>query len=1190
MKYQRSLFVLFAVALFSWVIVCIFPRASSSHAMAGQTQRTVYLVIQVFDPNGDPVSGAHVNVYQEHRRGSWLAARPPDYQGETDSRGMIRFTIIGKKGENLLLSIEAERDGVGRRRLDDLDFTNSAIRPPIQKIDLKAQGQSESIDVRFKVHDDDSNDLADAKVTVVDPLLGDGAIGQSLGGVSSGTTQSDGTVVIRVPIRHNANIYHTDFKVTVTKDGYKSSGRTLTLYEKDIGTAVDAGELAIKKDKSKRDVVVTINVTSNGGPVPDAKVELAGPGNYSETTDASGTAVVHVQEIGTFSVSVSQDYYEPGGGSIRILEGDTAKAESYSLPAKEKKRTEPRDTINVTVLWKDPSDQNSKPAPLPREAEVSDGRVGTPTDGAGHAVLKGDYDVQQDVTVQASGFKPQSKSVRLNKSDPGAEGNGSITFILEPDLENTPLHLVVQVLDATTPNGPVRDANVLIRLNRKIIAQENTNSQGEATFTLTDTAEAPLSKIRAGLRLDVGKEKYKIKYSDITPDLLRPSLQAMRPTVFLERDWDALRAAINGLEPRVMAWKAEGGRTPAGKVAAAVASAEAAQQRAAQLGRQIDDLPNLNDSLAPGGRYRNAAKLQQDIHAAERDANQKAQQIETFVGDALGIKCATAADAEAITAKYRAAARLHLEIAALSKRAKADRDELEKLQKESTANKQKLADLSGQVGEIEQALATATRAQTDAEAAENESSLAQNSRAAKQTQLVAELSVLKTKFETDADPQVPADLKNRLYLMGEVLTSWKQEMGGGGRLDDGDFAKIRTAISAIQMAKAKADKRLAGFQRLSNDIDTLQTTVEGIDTTFSYAQLEISQAAKQSEDCASKTADGATRSSDETPKVEDIPDALDPGKIQPGKPPTTTDVTNPASRGETGSGNKPTKPVVEEIPDALDPGKPKSGTGGTNVATNRPGSRTTKPPAVEEIPDALDPGTRTPTTTGNRSGSNPTTDNRAASNNTSENKPPPGTKLSKDGKLQPKDGYVWVNPDDPNDTRVKKKPRDPNKPSIWEVLGGGIRAAMDPNNQGAGGNAPRTEPPQSGGTEGRTGGGRTSTPPPNNPSTSNSPPAKCTTSKVDPAGTWIITTDEDTSRLVLSRVSSNDWQGDPVILRTRTPGWKPGDVGDRVYMRYDRAGCLETRILGDYWETVQYTGSTVVLSSSGNGSLRAVRQ
>lgn len=166
---------------------------------------------------------------------------------------------------------------------------------------------------------------------------------------------------------------------------------------------------------------------------------------------------------------------------------------------------------------------------------------------------------------------------------------------------------------------------------------------------------------------------------------------------------------------------------------------------------------------------------------------------------------------------------------------------------------------------------------------------------------------------------------------------------------------------------------------------------------------------------------GSTR----TPVVEEIPE---------------TDVTI--------ASNKPrTKPVVEEIPETA-----------TTASQTRPNR-----PAVEEIPE---------TDSNDRGDPNRQTNRPASTNTGGASKLPDGVTRDANGNLKPKNGYEWVNPNDPNDFRVRKKPKDPNKPDIWTKLGGAIREGLtgqtgqgdQGGNTGGGGSG-------SGGVGGNNGGG-----------------------------------------------------------------------------------------------------------------------
>lgn len=157
---------------------------------------------------------------------------------------------------------------------------------------------------------------------------------------------------------------------------------------------------------------------------------------------------------------------------------------------------------------------------------------------------------------------------------------------------------------------------------------------------------------------------------------------------------------------------------------------------------------------------------------------------------------------------------------------------------------------------------------------------------------------------------------------------------------------------------------------------------------------------------------------------------------KPANPPLTVedipeDSTNTTTASNT---NKPNTPLtVEDIPEDS-----------TNSTTANNRNKSNKPLTVEEIPEAA-------------GGSG---NNSASTNNSGNTALPPNVVQNDEGRLQPRDGYEWVNPNDPKDMRVKKKkkPRDPNKPDIWTQLGGAVREAITgqpnpgvTNNPGSGG-------------------------------------------------------------------------------------------------------------------------------------------
>ena len=182
------------------------------------------------------------------------------------------------------------------------------------------------------------------------------------------------------------------------------------------------------------------------------------------------------------------------------------------------------------------------------------------------------------------------------------------------------------------------------------------------------------------------------------------------------------------------------------------------------------------------------------------------------------------------------------------------------------------------------------------------------------------------------------------------------------------------------------------------------------------------------------------------PVVEEIPEdnstkiaANKPAPKPANKPPVVEEIPESAVTNTASSKPRNQPPVVEEIPETPPANRSSSGT-------------TTRPPVVEEIPE-------TPPATNTGANRNP---GNSTSGGSGAEKLPPNVKRDKNGKLQPRDGYVWENPNDPKDLRVKKKPRDPNKPDFWTQLGGAVREAItsQPN---PGPTQPSTQaPPQTG--------------------------------------------------------------------------------------------------------------------------------
>jgi hypothetical protein len=501
--------------------------------LAAAADRTVHLTIAVADEQGQPISGAHINIYQHQIFGSVLLAAPPTHQRDTGADGLARFEIVLKTGEKLQFRIEIGREDLATQTRDidrGLDFPD---RLPLERFTLKQKsnaGEATIINAIVEVRSDKSQPVEGAKVLIRDPTLG------AATGRFEGVTAADGRVTIPVWYTHPGDSWHKGksykFELKAAKDGYKPSETFVELYEQQVGKTVTAATIVLEKLPG---AIVTVSVRdeeTNKG-VGDATVILDGAGYHSGTTNGDGTVSFVVPEIGKFQVRISQDYYQASSGELRVLSGEDKQSFAFVLKPKGKK-DEGNDSITVTVLKRDPTDEKSKPSPLPG-AVVKIGSIGSATDGSGQVTIKGAFEEKQKVSVEAAGYESQSTVVTLHKTLHYFNAEGSASFTLDPTSENMPLRLIVEVRG---PDGPLKGAGVEFFLPpNRLIWGGYTDAKGERDFRGTDTPDVPVSQLRRGLTLNVTKDGYKSVLNRSVPaDLLKPSNDARRFSVELELD------------------------------------------------------------------------------------------------------------------------------------------------------------------------------------------------------------------------------------------------------------------------------------------------------------------------------------------------------------------------------------------------------------------------------------------------------------------------------------------------------------------------------------------------------------------------------------------------------------------------------------------------------------------------------
>lgn len=1253
---------------------------------AGASRTGVVLTVKVVDELGAPIQQALINI----DLGSWdkgIGVRPPDLQNSTGPTGTLQFNIPLRVGESSTITLEVSREDKETETRRIVAGPNSPARLPLETITLKSRavdneglfGSLPSANIKVKVVDQDGANLEGAVVVV--------SSGAWTPSVSSKphqkSTGPDGSATIAVELM-SADLTER-FSILVSKPGYKrgqpggrptdgfwDAAKTSAKNVKDKvtgqnddglieidnksgrakGKTFEARPIMLIKGPSAIEVkVVVLDGDTNNG-VADAEVILDGPEYVTGTTDTAGVAPLSVEKPGTYKVRISQDNYWPAKDvEIRIDPGDSP--DPFRLRRKPTKDAA-EDTIDVTVVAKDSIDDQN-PRPL-KGAAVTDGRGTVYTDDKGQVQLHGAYDRAPQITVSANDYQSQTKKVTINKPLFG-KVTGSATFVLDPAASNnSPIRLVVEVRDAVT-RRQLDQAKVLLRFKGKEIGKVDTDAKGEAAFTLRDSAETPLAKLRDGLRVEVNRDDYKITWNDVR-DRLEPSLEAKRVLVQMERDWSALRKAIEALELKVLAWNKDLKADSTAAFQTFKDMASAAEERAKVLETEIT-APFLAISSVSNGPSlcAQAAPYLLRIPNLEAQVKQKEQELKQKIDRAtmLTKTCSTLNDPELIRSGYRDAIRLLGEMGKLEKQAVADRNALLEVAKKNSdalavirEAKRKFTELPKLHALAEENLKTAVmRAQTQSDLSKT--------LIIRQLTLKAEHSVLSVKAFSEGG--VPDELLERLTVMEGILTSRNK----GAHAPELVPKSVEAAPVAIKNIEEKVARMITALDHATCPVATLDDVVQGMSTIVFNSGIEIGLASdlpKLADACAAKAANKTTappikptttsaksdppvtvqnnapNSIQDDPPTNDKTGADPPTGNTTTNSPNTTNTTNTTKTTKTNAPAKPSDPPTssggfwdtakksgKNVKDTI---TNKPTTGGSNTAANRdpnngikPNKKPANPPlTVEDIPEdtttpvavnkpASGPGKNPPvvedipedstnsTTVNNRNKSNKpltveeipedSTNSTTANNRNKSNKPltveeipetappnnsgsnrgsgnsasggkeklPPGLKRDQDGRLLPKDGWEWVNPNDPKDTRVKKKPRDPNKPDIWTQLGGAVREAIT-------GQPPVTNPP--GGTTNPPGGGG---------------------QRLNLAGTWNVTTvstGEDDPTLNQNWTRTNVWHiWDLGGGRWRVRQVINGQTYDEVHSSIDYGG-------GSFRLISTFMGDSVELSGTYNQS------
>ena len=824
---------------------------------AARADQTVKLTVRVKDADGKDVPGAHVIVYQEHIRASDLVVRPPDYQEDTSAQGIARIELKVGTGEKLKLSIEVAKEDFQTAKEDadlGIDFPPQVLRQFTLENKKPAEalsaGQTTTFTVKV-IRKDNQEPVEGAKVEVV-----------SCGGFTpkhfASQTDGIGKVVIVTPINNN-------FEVTASKENFGQSRKVIKTgddYQKEFPLT-----LALERPAGAAiTITVTDQKTKRG--IGDATVILDGPGYHSETTDGAGNVTLFIQETGTFTVRITQEYYEPlPGGELRISAGEEKKSASFVLVAKPKK-DEGKDVVEVTVLAKDPTDETSTPSPL-AGASVKIGGTSVTTDSSGHASLKGSYDVKEEVSVSATGYKPQTKTVGISKLARYSNGTGAATFTLVPDLsENSPLRLIVVVSD---PAGNlVAGADVDFSSNGTLLWSHPTNAAGECDFSNKDRPDVDISILRAGITVKVKHPGFKEHESLVSAKLFEPANEARRYSVQLEKDWGDLAQAIAALEGRVAAWNNDVHAVSAklGSVDKLADKMPAAQGRVESLLEELKAAQKAFKAKLSGTSCEDAAKLKESIQSLQTEASKEEEKLNKALEEAsaLAARCTTKAEGETIAAQYRSALQLVGKIGAAGEKAAAANRDLARMAEAMKDGGPLLRQLEESLEKIGNELSTAKKDTATAQSNFNEAFLLSKGVTGRRAALTGELEKLRTDYEVGKYySSIPRDLTKRLDNLGQLLGSYYNDVSFGKLPDSGKLDEVIDTVIRIEGYKVEADGIVAGFKGAMCSVQLMDDAVEEIRTRVTNASFELGLAADlpaKAQTCDEVTVPDVSRFSD----------------------------------------------------------------------------------------------------------------------------------------------------------------------------------------------------------------------------------------------------------------------------------------------------------------------------------------
>ncbi|MGI8733737.1 MAG: MSCRAMM family protein, partial [Pyrinomonadaceae bacterium] len=670
--------------------------------------------------------------------------------------------------------------------------------------------------------------------------------------------------------------FEGNVQVVVEASGYKRQVKTVRVAGSERLTGSSASVTFLMQPEASEDSIEVSVFTvgkNNEGSVPLAGATVSA-GEESATTNANGRAKL----TGSFADSVEVAVEK--GGYLRQTKNISASGGKGS--AVFTLQPEPdEDSVTVTVMGQDP--KGGSPAPIVGALVSANGLTAT-TNKSGQATITGNFRNGIELEAKAKGFLSQVQQVTI--AMPARTGWANFTLVHEPD----PLRLIVEVLDSVKPNNPLAGATVYIHDPGKPVSRTSalafgtTNNQGEVSLELRGSAD-DLARIHSGLKLEVVKDKYVVKLTDITKDSLLPSVEPRRVTVFLNSDWADLRAAVDALEPRVLAWNndlALAGQA-SNLVQKLVEQSIQAREKVAKLLNEIESASVIASSGGmgplPADYYcAQAARLRSNIQGYKAEAEAKEQALKTQLNNAsaLSASCSSAKDVAGVRGMYRSAIQLAGAIGALEKKAANDSDLLTKLASQRKDVKRLIEEVEKNIAEVRQEATKAETAATTAGAYFVRADNLNKTLYARHGALSGELVSLKARYGLDNFVEgLPTDLDKRVQLMTQLLGKQNNSVFGGPNVD---WPKQVQDVSVqIQADKGRAEKWGARNNRLVGDceIEAVADLVQEIGNATVSATTEVAAAS----DLANKCSESAKRG-ECAPVVGEVRNLMQQGAIE----------------------------------------------------------------------------------------------------------------------------------------------------------------------------------------------------------------------------------------------------------------------------------------------------------------------